>query len=146
MTFDAYVRICRLLSACGLFPDLRDCFYRERSDGLYGAGAFMLSYAAHALPTDIFSVLIFAVFGFDIETFLHHHLISSASFFVVGLSLSLQSFWVYCFSTFAAVHIGESMGMTACVIFDNLVCGFQRTILVHSRAMSHRILRKTWQL
>ena len=53
-----------MLSACGLFPDIRDCFYRERSDGLYKAGVFIFSYTLHALPTDIGSVILFSLWGF----------------------------------------------------------------------------------
>ena len=94
-----------ILNAVGLFNQQRDVFWRERPDGLYSAATFTLAYTLHAFPFDIASVLIFAGFGY----------------FMMGLYLNLMTFVIYCFAAFAMLHIGESIGMTMCACFANVV-------------------------
>ena len=95
-----------LLSACGLYPDLRDVFLREHRDGLYSPLAFIAAYTLHALPTDVGSVFLFAIM----------------SFWVMGINSALDSAWMFMFSTFCALHFGESLGLMFCTIFKNTVC------------------------
>lgn len=84
-----------VLSACGLYPSLRDCFFRERNDGLYGTGSFIFAYTIHALPTDVASMMLFTLF-------MH---------IVVGLYLTAASFFMFFFCVFSSLHFGESLAL-----------------------------------
>ena len=111
-----------LLSACGLFPDLRDGFYRDHADGLYSSAAFSLSYTLHALPTDMGSVALFSLFGSAVVLApTSQHVMHARSFAVLGLHVSLLSILIYSYCTFLALHFGESLGLIFNVIFTNTV-------------------------
>ncbi|KAH3859051.1 ATP-binding cassette sub-family G member 5-like isoform X2 [Dreissena polymorpha] len=67
------------LNAIGLFPVLRDLYYRECRDGLYSATTFLLAYLLHILPFTIFSTATFCSVVYWVtglqpqsENFLHY--------------------------------------------------------------------------
>ncbi|WAR18266.1 ABCG5-like protein [Mya arenaria] len=62
------------LNAIGLFPPLRDLYYREGRDGLYGCTTFLLAYILHILPFTVISTAIFCSVPHT-DHFLHYCII-----------------------------------------------------------------------
>jgi len=83
-----------------LFPKSRDLYYREKADGAYTTLPFYLSYLWAEIPIDIFAAVIF----------------STLVYFVCGLQLEVDKFFIYLFTIFINVTIGESIG----IIFSSL--------------------------
>ena len=90
-----------LFNAIDMFQALRDLFYHEHHNRLYGPFSFVSAFTLHALPTDILSVVIMTLF----------------SLYVVGMSTTMANFWNLAFGGFAGMHFGESLGMI-CIIWS----------------------------
>jgi ATP-binding cassette subfamily G (WHITE) protein 5 (sterolin 1) len=94
-----------ILSAVGLFPDVRDVYYRESRDGMYSASAFVLSYTLHALPTDIISTALFCAWSVG----------------VMGLQGGVSNFFINLFALACGVNVGESLAMVFLLIYQAVV-------------------------
>ncbi|EGC36592.1 hypothetical protein DICPUDRAFT_5674, partial [Dictyostelium purpureum] len=93
-----------LLSCIALFPTERNLFYRERNDGLYSTFSFFFSYMTLEIPFNIFGSL-----GF-----------SCITYFVLGLKLEADSFFIFFLVVFLLTFCGESVGLFVCSMFYNI--------------------------
>ncbi|XP_052820665.1 ATP-binding cassette sub-family G member 5-like isoform X1 [Mya arenaria] len=56
----AFAPYVSILNASALFPSIRDQYFRERRDGLYGALTLLLAYTVHVLPCHVVSSVLFS--------------------------------------------------------------------------------------
>jgi ATP-binding cassette subfamily G (WHITE) protein 5 (sterolin 1) len=94
-----------MLSAVGLFPDVRDVYYRESRDGMYSASAFILSYTLHALPTDVLSVTLYLIWSFTL----------------IGLQFTNSGIFANFFAIVCGLHFGESLALIFLLVFRSTV-------------------------
>ena len=82
------------------YPNERDTFYKEHSDGTYSTMSFFLAYITLEIPFEIVTSLVFAVF----------------MIFVINLPHTIQLFFIISFNAFCILFTGESVG----IIFNTL--------------------------
>lgn len=92
-----------IINSVALFKCLRDLYYRESRDGLYGTTTFLLAYAIHLIPFHIISTLIF----------------SSVVYWATGMYPSADRFGLYCLVIFLLQFWGEMLCVTCMGIFMN---------------------------
>eukprot|EP00042_Codosiga_hollandica_P026307 m.123320 g.123320 ORF g.123320 m.123320 type:complete len:637 (-) comp52155_c0_seq4:72-1982(-) len=105
-----------MFSGTGLFPDIRDIYYREKRDALYSPVAFVVSYTLHAIPTDVIAVLLFTLF----------------SYVFVGIAAGPFSFGVFFTVCFLGMHFGESLSLMCLSIFQSTNVAQNATSLILS--------------
>jgi len=86
-----------------LFPKSRDLYYREKADGAYTTLPFYLSYLWAEIPIDIFAAVAF----------------STLVYLVCGFQLVVDKFFIYLFTIFVNVTIGESFGIIFLSLFKS---------------------------
>ena len=82
------------------YPNERDTFYKEHSDGTYSTTSFFLAYITLEIPFEIITSLLFAVF----------------MIFAINLPHTVSLFCIISINTFCIVFTGESVG----IIFNTL--------------------------
>ncbi|KAF8424189.1 ABC transporter [Tirmania nivea] len=82
------------------YPNERDTFYKEYSDGAYSTTSFFLAYITLEIPFEIVTSLLFAIF----------------MIFAINLPHTIQLFCIVSFNAFCIVFAGESVG----IIFNTL--------------------------
>lgn len=82
------------------YPNERDVFYREASEGMYGAECFILQYTLLELPLELISCTIFAIFTSH----------------VAQLNPTAGQFGISLLASFACLNCGESIS----IIFNTL--------------------------
>ncbi|KAJ5106337.1 hypothetical protein N7456_003012 [Penicillium angulare] len=82
------------------YPNERDVFYREASEGMYGAECFILQYTLLELPLELISCTIFAIF----------------TSYVAQLNPTAGQFGISLLASFACLNCGESIS----IIFNTL--------------------------
>ncbi|VDI50556.1 ATP-binding cassette sub-family G member 5-like isoform X1 [Mytilus galloprovincialis] len=92
-----------ILIAVGVFPPLRDLYFRECRDGLYSTTSFLLSYAIHVIPFQAISAMIFSIIVY----------------WVTGLHPSWSRFAIYYATIFVLHFIGEIMTVGVMGVFFN---------------------------
>eukprot|EP01133_Synstelium_polycarpum_P016895 gene16895-20090_t len=90
-----------LLSCVALFPQERNSFYRERSDGLYSTVAFFFSYMMVEIPFNAFGALGYA----------------GVSYFTLGMHPGASHFFTFALTVFVLLFSGESVGLFVCSLF-----------------------------
>ncbi|KAL4238380.1 hypothetical protein ACF0H5_003089 [Mactra antiquata] len=87
-----------IINSVALFVCLRDLYYRECRDGLYGTGTFLVAYSIHVIPLQILSTLIF----------------SSIIYWVTGMNPNFDRFVLFTLEVFILHYWGE-MVTVACM-------------------------------
>jgi len=98
--FAAYIALGR---SATFYPKSRDLFYREKADNAYTTLSFFISYFIAEIPIDFlmaasFSVLVYLICGFQ---------------------LVASKFFIYFFTIFINITIGESIGIIFITIFKS---------------------------
>ncbi|OWF44862.1 ATP-binding cassette sub-family G member 5-like [Mizuhopecten yessoensis] len=92
-----------ILNGVALFPPMRDMYYRETRDGLYGTVAFMIAYVLHIVPFTLFASFIFSIIVY----------------WVTGLYPEWQRFGIYYAVVFVLHLVGEIMTVGCMGVFQN---------------------------
>lgn len=90
-----------MLQNVAVYPAERDVFYREDDDGVYGVGAFLLSYTILELPFEVISCLVYGIF----------------STFAVKNPETASLYFATFFGCFGVVSCGESLGIMFNTLF-----------------------------
>ncbi|XP_053377061.1 ATP-binding cassette sub-family G member 5-like [Mercenaria mercenaria] len=92
-----------IINSIALFVCLRNLYYRESRDGLYGAVTFLLAYTIHIIPFHIVSSIIF----------------SSIVYWVTGMHPGFERFALYTLDVFILQYWGEMVTVGCLGIFMN---------------------------
>lgn len=94
-----------IINSVALFPCLRDLYYRESRDGLYGTVTFLLVYAVHVIPFQILSSIIF----------------STVVYWATGMHPGVDHFGIYTLEIFIMHFWGEMVSVACLALFSNPV-------------------------
>ena len=92
------------------YPNERDTFYKEHSDGTYSTASFFLAYLTLEIPFEVVTSLLFAAF----------------MIFAINLPHTVSLFFIISMNTFCVVFAGESVGITFNTLFSHI--GFAMNI------------------
>lgn len=92
-----------MINSVALFPSLRDLYYRESRDGLYGTATFLIAYSLHCLP---FHILASAIF-------------SSMTYWITGMYPDAERFGLYTTEIFILHYWGEILCIGCMAVFMN---------------------------
>ncbi|XP_076463806.1 ATP-binding cassette sub-family G member 5-like [Babylonia areolata] len=118
-----------IIHAVGLFPQLRNHFYREGLDGLYTSSTFLLSYTFHILPFVAVSSIIF----------------SSSLYWITGMNSEVDHFAMYVAVAFCLHLSGELLAVGCMGVFQNpqLANSTTALLLTASGLLASGFLRTT---
>ncbi|XP_045159980.2 ATP-binding cassette sub-family G member 5-like [Mercenaria mercenaria] len=92
-----------IINSIALFLCLRNLYYRESRDGLYGSATFLIAYSIHVIPFNAASSIIF----------------SSIIYWVTGLYPSADRFGIFTLEVFILHYWGEMLTVACLGMFMN---------------------------
>lgn len=108
-----------MMNSVALFPSMRDLYYRESRDGLYGATTFLIAFSLHCVPFHILSSILF----------------SSTTYWITGMYPEAVRFGLFTAEIFLLHYWGEILCVGFMAVFMNPNQANNTTALLQAASM-----------